>query len=109
MAPGVDERRRLLGRITGPRLAPVQLQAEVQRLAFDAVRRLRADGAKAVVIACNTATAEAAKELRAAFDLPIIGMEPALKPASELRQAGLRLVLATPGTLKSAKYAKTLF
>ena len=81
-------------------------QAEVQRLAFDAVRRLRADGAKAVVIACNTATAEAAKELRAAFDLPIIGMEPALKPASELRQAGLRLVLATPGTLKSAKYAK---
>ena len=57
-------------------------QAEVQRLAFDAVRRLRADGAKAVVIACNTATAEAAKELRATFDLPIIGMEPALKPAS---------------------------
>ena len=77
----------------------------VCRLAFDVVEKLRAQQAKAIVIACNTATAEAAKELRAHYSFPIIGMEPALKPASEMEGDGIRLVLATPGTLGSEKYA----
>ena len=59
---------------------------------------------KAVVIACNTATAVAAAELRARYDLPIIGIEPALKPASEVRKEGSILVLATPMTLKLEKF-----
>ena len=59
---------------------------------------------KAVVIACNTATAVAAAELRARYDLPIIGIEPALKPASEIRREGSILVLATPMTLKLEKF-----
>ena len=59
---------------------------------------------KAVVIACNTATAVAAKELRARHTLPIIGIEPALKPAHELRRDGSVLVLATPMTLKLEKF-----
>ncbi|MBR6568948.1 MAG: glutamate racemase [Clostridia bacterium] len=59
---------------------------------------------KAVVIACNTATAVAAAELRARYELPIIGIEPALKPAHELRQGGSILVLATPMTLKLEKF-----
>ncbi len=83
-----------------------KLPEAVRRLAFRAVERLRAQGVKAVVIACNTATAEAAKELRAHYDFPIIGMEPALKPAAEMEGDGLRLVLATPGTLSSEKYAR---
>ena len=61
-------------------------------------------GAKALVIACNTATAAAAKTLRAEYDLPIIGMEPAVKPASLLKRDGLVLCLATPGTLASDKF-----
>ena len=77
----------------------------VRKLAFDIVESFRQQNVKAVVIACNTATAEAAKELRAHYDFPIIGMEPALKPASEMEGDGLRLVLATPGTLSSEKYA----
>lgn len=59
---------------------------------------------KAVVIACNTATAVAAAELRARYTLPIIGIEPALKPASEIRREGSILVLATPMTLKLEKF-----
>ncbi len=59
---------------------------------------------KAVVIACNTATAVAAAELRARYDLPIIGIEPALKPAHEIRREGEILVLATPMTLRLEKF-----
>ena len=59
---------------------------------------------KAVVIACNTATAVAARELRARYELPIIGIEPALKPAHEMRQGGSILVLATPMTLRLEKF-----
>ena len=65
---------------------------------------LLASDVKAVVIACNTATAVAAAELRARYDLPIIGIEPALKPASEARHGGSILVLATPMTLRLEKF-----
>lgn len=61
---------------------------------------------KAIVIACNTATSAAAADLRAQYpDIPIIGMEPALKPASSLHKDGIVLSLATPGTLAGEKYA----
>lgn len=59
---------------------------------------------KAVLIACNTATSVAAATLRAELSLPIIGMEPALKPASELRHGGRILVMATPLTLRLPKF-----
>lgn len=65
---------------------------------------LLAQDVKAVVIACNTATAVAAAELRARYELPIIGIEPALKPAHEMRREGSILVLATPMTLKLEKF-----
>lgn len=65
---------------------------------------LLAQDVKAVVIACNTATAVAAAELRARYTLPIIGIEPALKPAHEMRRGGSILVLATPMTLKLEKF-----
>ena len=56
------------------------------------------------MIACNTATAVAAKELRETYKLPILGMEPALKPAHALRHGGSILVLATPMTLRLEKF-----
>jgi glutamate racemase len=63
-------------------------------------------GVKALVIACNTATAAAAKLLRAEFpDLPLVGVEPALKPAVQLSQTRKIGVMATRGTLESAKFA----
>ena len=66
--------------------------------------RLLEKGIKALVIACNTATGAAAYTLRRELTIPVIGMEPALKPASELRKNGDILVLATPLTLHQEKF-----
>jgi glutamate racemase len=70
---------------------------------------LLARGAKALVVACNTATAAAVAELRETWPtLPIVGMEPAVKPAAAATRSGAVGVLATTGTLKSAKFAALL-
>ncbi|MCY1497316.1 Glutamate racemase [compost metagenome] len=66
-------------------------------------------GAKALVIACNTATAAAAADLREVYPhVPIVAMEPAVKPAAEATRSGVVGVLATTGTLKSARFAALL-
>lgn len=63
-------------------------------------------GIKALVVACNTATAAAAKVLRTEFpNLPLVGVEPALKPAVALSKTRRIGVMATRGTLESAKFA----
>ena len=64
-------------------------------------------GADAIVVACNTATAAAISTLRAEYDIPFIGMEPAVKPAALGTRTGVIGVLATAGTLKSSKYLDT--
>ncbi len=80
---------------------------EVLELSTAAVEGLIAEGCKAVVIACNTATSVAAPTLRAAHpDYPIIGVEPALKPATLAPHHRRILVMATPITLRLDKYHK---
>ncbi|MGE8495866.1 MAG: glutamate racemase [Pseudomonas sp.] len=70
---------------------------------------LLAQGAKALVLACNTATAAAGADLRERYpQVPIVGMEPAVKPAAAATRSGVVGVLATTGTLKSAKFAALL-
>lgn len=69
---------------------------------------LIAKGAKSLVVACNTATAAAVDLLRQTYHLPIIGMEPAVKPAAAASKTGVIGVLATSGTLKSAQFAALL-
>jgi len=64
--------------------------------------------AKALVVACNTATAAAIGALRERYSIPIIGMEPAVKPAAAATKSGVIGVLATVGTLKSAQFAALL-
>ena len=61
---------------------------------------------KAIVVACNTATAAAIELIRVKYDLPIIGLEPALKPAVEYSSIGNVGVLATQSTLESQKYQR---
>lgn len=78
--------------------------SEVMQLADNAIRTLIEKGCKAIVIACNTATGVAAKAMREKYDLPIIGIEPALKPAQSLRNGGKVLVMATPVTLRQEKF-----
>ena len=66
-------------------------------------------GAKALVLACNTATVAGIAELRQRYpDWPIVGMEPAVKPAAAATRSGVVGVLATTGTLQSAKFAALL-
>lgn len=79
---------------------------EVQALCASAVEHLLDRGAKAIVIACNTATSAAAGFLREKYpDIPIIGTEPAVKPAVERHPDGRILVMATAMTLKEQKFA----
>lgn len=78
---------------------------EVTALTCAGVERLLEAGCKAVVIACNTATSAAAEVLRQKYpDVPVIGTEPALKPAVQRHPGGRILVLATAMTLKEQKF-----
>ncbi|CBJ50834.1 glutamate racemase [Ralstonia solanacearum] len=65
-------------------------------------------GCKALVIACNTATAQAVHLLRAQLAVPVIGVEPGLKPAAATSRSRVVGVLATESTLRSDKFARLL-
>jgi len=68
------------------------------------MRFFLAQEVKAVVVACNTATAAAIAGLRARYQMPFIGVEPAVKPAAAASKSGVVGVLATSGTITSDKY-----
>jgi len=61
-------------------------------------------GCDAIVVACNTATAEAIQQIRASLTIPVVGVEPGIKPASMQSQNGIVGVLATEATLNSDKF-----
>lgn len=77
---------------------------EVKGYIIEAADFIAAQGVKALVIACNTATSVAIGELRSRYAFPIIGMEPAVKPAVERSKEKRVLVTATPLTLKEEKF-----
>ena len=90
---------------------PYGLKTKEEILGFsrDIVKFLTGKGADAVLIACNTATAVAADRLRHEFTIPIIGMEPAVKPAVKQNTGDKRiLVMATPVTIRENKLHKLL-
>ena len=81
-------------------------RAEIVRLSLDAVGFLVSRGADGVVVACNTATSAAISELRGAFSVPVIGMEPAVKLAADSFGARPTLLIATPLTIAGEKLAR---
>lgn len=89
---------------------------QVRDLSFAIVDRFVRQGVKAVVIACNTATSASVNELRETYDIPIIGMEPALKVAcdrgdvpSDPHHIPQRVIVAaTPLTLRETKFARLM-
>jgi len=81
----------------------IKSKSEVYELSKRVCNTLLEKNCKAVVIACNTATSAAVTKLREEFSIPIIGMEPAVKPALEKVQ-GKVLVLATEMTLREDKF-----
>ena len=78
---------------------------EIIRLTLNAAAILVAHGIKALLIACNTATSAAVATLRESYTMPIIGMEPALKPACLAYPSGTVAVMATNATLKLDKFS----
>jgi len=62
------------------------------------------EGCEVIVIACNTVTTNLADKLRTEFHVPIVGMEPAVKPAAAASKTGIIAVCATPQTLSSKRY-----
>jgi glutamate racemase len=83
-------------------------QDYIEQRAITLANFLVLQGAAAIVIACNTASAAAAASLRRQFDLPVVAMEPAIKPAIAATRSGVVGVLATTGTLESARFAALL-
>ena len=78
---------------------------EVENLTCADAEHLLSQGAKALVVACNTATSAAIQLLRRKYpDMPVIGIEPALKPAVRCRLHPRVLVMATPMTLREEKF-----
>ncbi|HET7056130.1 MAG TPA: glutamate racemase [Thermomicrobiales bacterium] len=76
---------------------------EIQERSRAMTRYLVAHGAKLVIVACNTASAAAIELLRAEFMVPIVALEPAVKPAIALTRTGRIVVLATPSTAASPR------
>ncbi len=80
-------------------------QAYLQERVFTLTDFLRSQGAKALVIACNTATVATVADLRATIAMPIVAVEPAIKPAVAVTQTGVVGVMATAATLASAQFS----
>lgn len=78
----------------------------IKRRSLQIAAYLEQQGATAILIACNTATAYAADEIRAQTKLPVIAMEPAIKPAVSKTKTGKIAVLATSNTLASQRFKR---
>ncbi len=81
---------------------------EVRRRALAIGGHLQAQGARILVVACNTASGAALEELRAALTIPVVGLEPAVKTGASTTRNGRVGVMATSGTLRSARFARLL-
>lgn len=77
---------------------------EIYRYVKPIFREFVDEGCGVIVIACNTVTTNLAPRLRAEFPIPMVGMEPAVKPAAEMSRSKVIAVCATPRTLSSERY-----
>ncbi len=81
---------------------------EIQDLTDKATNVLVQRGVKAIVIACNTATSAYGDILKEKVDIPVIGMEPAIKQAQDYRNGGNIIALATKATLSLPRFQKSM-
>ena len=79
----------------------IKSKEEIIELSFKNTEFLLEKNCKLIVVACNTATTNAIKELRAKYSVPFIGIEPAIKPAANHSKTNTIGILATKGTLNS--------
>lgn len=82
---------------------------EVLAFSFEITRWLLDKGCVEIIVACNTASAAALRELRKTFpEIPFVGMEPAVKPAAEKTRSGVVGVIATPATFQGELYSSVI-
>ena len=82
---------------------------QIRELTIENVEKLMSMGAKSIVVACNTATSAAVRVLRQMYpEIPLVGIEPAIKPAVEYKKNSRIIVMATPMTLKQEKFQKLM-
>jgi glutamate racemase len=74
------------------------------RLVLPLLKSMQYEGCKVIVVACNSVTTNIIEELRQNLPVPLIGMEPMVKPAAEQTKSGVIAVCATPVTLQSKRY-----
>jgi glutamate racemase len=86
----------------------IKSKEEIIELSFKNTELLLNLNCKLIIVACNTATTNAIKELRAQYDVPFIGIEPAIKPAATQSKTQCVGILATKGTLTSALFHKSI-
>ncbi len=83
-------------------------EEEIQQLSLACGQFLIDKGVKAIVMACNTATSAAVRLMRTEYNIPVISIEPAVKPAIETSYNGDIIVLATEGTISQPRYNQLL-
>ena len=82
---------------------------EVRRLTTESAEHLFEEGCKGLVIACNTATSAAARYLRELYpEIPLVGIEPAIKPACFCAEHPTILAMATPMTIREEKFQRLM-
>jgi glutamate racemase len=79
--------------------------SQIKSYVIPILNNLVEQGCEVIVIACNTVTTNIIDELRQIMQVPLIGMEPMVKPASSITKTQIITVCATPATLKSKRYA----
>lgn len=79
-------------------------EEEIRKLTLACGEFLYEKGVKAIVMACNTATSIAVREMRERYRIPVISIEPAVKPAFENRKNGEIIVMATPATISQNRF-----
>lgn len=78
--------------------------AQLLELVTPILEQMVAEDCRLIVIACNTVTTNIIEDLRQRISVPLVGMEPMVKPAAEISKTGVIAVYATPATLKSQRY-----
>lgn len=80
--------------------------AELLQLVQPILSDMQSEGCEVIVVACNTVSTTIIKELRQTLSIPLVAMEPMVKPACEMTQSNIIAVCATPTTLASRRYAE---
>ena len=83
-----------------------KMPPEILGLVIPIFQKLIDSGCQVIVVACNTVTTTLIGELRARFDVPLVAVEPMVKPAAKLTKSKIIAVCATPTTLASKRYAE---